>query len=250
MINKIIVNNVWKKFDLGISNKKNALESIIYKLSGKEPKKNFWALKDISFTAEEGDIIGIIGKNGSGKSTLLRTISGVYEKDKGEIKIIQGKIIFPVNLHEGLKLRLTMKDNIFLCCSLFGLTNKEIKARFNEIVKFADLEKYVNTKLYQFSNGMLVRLTSAIGFCSVKKRDILLIDDGSDMVDKNFKEKCILKIREIIKNGSIVLFVSHDLESIKKLCNRIIWINEGKIIKNGGKEVLKEYISKSLDKNS
>ncbi len=247
---KIIVKGVWKEFSIGTSKKQNNLQKAIYSISGRETKENFWALKDISLMANEKDIVGIIGKNGSGKSTLCRIIGGIYTKDKGNIKV-SGKLISLINLNGGLKLRLTMKENIFLCCSILGLANKEIKKRFNEIVKFAELEKYVDTKLYQFSNGMLNRLAISIGFYSLKKgNSIILIDEETNMTDKQFKLKCEVMLKKIVSGGSIVLFASHDLETLKKLCNRIIWIDKRKIIKDGGKEVIERYILNSWYKKA
>lgn len=242
---RIIINGLWKKFYVGISEKRRILEKIICLISGREQKKVFWALRDISFIANERDIIGIVGKNGSGKTTLLRTISGIYQKDRGEIKI-NGKLVSLISLYDGLKIRLTMKENIFLCCSILGLTNREIKERFDDIVKFAELEKFVNTKLYQFSNGMFIRLSAAIGFYSLKKGGVLLIDEETAVGDKQFKEKCNDKLKEIIKNGSVVLFSSHDLDTLKKMCNRIIWMDRGRIKIDGGSEVLEKYALNSL----
>lgn len=238
---KIIVKNIWKKFNMGTSKKQGKVEEIVRLISGRERKETFWALKDISFVANGGDIIGIIGKNGSGKSTLCRIISRIYLKDKGSI-LTRGKITSLIGLNEGLKLGLTTKENIFLCCSILGLANKEIKKRFNEIIKFAELEEYVNTKLYQFSNGMLSRLAIAIGFYSLSERNnIILIDEETNMVDKEFKLKCDLKLKEIAKKDSVVLFASHDLETLHKLCNKIIWIDKGRVKQNGGKEIIKKY---------
>lgn len=247
---KIIVNGVWKKFSIGAPKKQRGIEKAVYSMSGRETKENFWVLKNISFMANEGDIVGIIGKNGSGKSTLCRIIGGIYTRDKGNIKV-EGKLISLINLNEGLKLRLTMKENIFLCCSILGLTNKEIKKRFNEIVTFSELEKYVDTKLYQFSNGMLSRLAISIGFYSLTKgNSIILIDEETNMTDKQFKLKCEIMLKKVVSRGSIVLFASHDLETIKKLCDKIIWIDQGRVIKEGGKEVIEKYILNSLHKNT
>ena len=123
---RIIIKNVWKKFEIGAKKRQNALERFIALFSGKESRKQMWALKDISFNAEAGEIIGIIGENGSGKSTLLRVIAGIYNTDKGIVKT-NGKISSLINLEAGLDLRLSAKDNIYLCCSIMGLKYKEIK---------------------------------------------------------------------------------------------------------------------------
>ncbi|MDP3027430.1 MAG: ATP-binding cassette domain-containing protein, partial [Nanoarchaeota archaeon] len=177
----IIVEHISKTFQIGFKKHQSALERFISLFSGKEPKKIIQALKDVSFTAEKGEIVGIIGENGSGKSTLLRVIAGIYDKDEGKI-ITRGKIISVINLRVGLQDRLTMKDNIYLCCSLFGLSQKDIKKNFSLIVEFTELENFVNTKIYQFSEGMKQRLAFSIAIhCNP---DILLLDEVFEVGDE------------------------------------------------------------------
>ena len=238
---RIIINDVSKEFKIGFKKNQSALAKIISIFSGKEPKKSFWVLKNTTFNAKAGEMIGIIGKNGSGKSTLLRVIARIYEKDDGIIKT-NGKIISLINLNIGLQDRLTMKDNIYLCCSLFDLSIKDINQRFKSIAKFAELEDFVNTKVYQFSSGMLQRLAFSIAIhCNP---EILILDEVFEVGDEDFKKKSSDKIKGLVRNGATVLLVSHDLESIKKNCNRVIWMDRGKIIKEGKPtEIIKEYMN-------
>jgi len=236
---RIIVENVSKKFKIGFKKRQNALESFVSFFSGKEPKKEMWALTNVSFKANSAEIIGIIGENGSGKSTLLRTIAGIYKQDNGKIKT-NGKIISLINLNVGMQHRLTMKDNIYLCCTLFNLSKKEIKKKFNPIVKFSELEKFIDTKLYQFSNGMLQRLTFSIAIHS--NPDILLLDEVFEIGDENFRKKSVEKIKDLVNNGVAVILVSHHLRMIERYCKRVIWLEQGKIKKEGkAREVVKEY---------
>jgi ABC-type polysaccharide/polyol phosphate transport system ATPase subunit len=184
--NRIIVENISKKFKIGFKKNQGALERFISFFSGKEPKKTIHALKDVSFEVRKGEIVGIIGENGSGKSTLLRVIAGIYKQDEGKI-ITNGKVISIINLVIGLHLRLTMKDNILLISSFFGLSQKEIEKRFDSIVEFAELESFVNTKIYQFSEGMKQRLAFSIAiYCNP---EILLLDEVFEVGDESFRKK-------------------------------------------------------------
>lgn len=236
---RVIVEGLSKKFKIGFKKHQGALSIFISLFSGKEPTRILWALKDVSFNADEGEIIGIIGENGSGKSTLLRTIADIYDMDSGEIKT-NGKIVPLINLQAGLKDRLTMEDNIFICCSFFGLTQKEARNRFDAIVQFSELENFVNTKIYQFSEGMKQRLSFSIAInCDP---DILLLDEVFEAGDEEFKSKSADRIKELVKSGATVLLVSHELWMVEKYCNKVIWLDSGRLIKSGNaQEILKEY---------
>ncbi|MFH1427967.1 MAG: ABC transporter ATP-binding protein [Patescibacteria group bacterium] len=237
--------NISKKFNLNFVKSKSALEIFTKR---KIKKDDFWALKDISFQAEAGENIGIIGKNGSGKSTLLRVIAGIYIPDKGLLKT-NGEIVYLTGFGQGLSSKLTMKENIYLTGSIMGLSQKDIKKRFNEIVDFSELEKYINIKLYKFSSGMISRLGSSIGiFCLFHKNpDILLLDEVLGVgADIDYQNKALKKIEELIKGGSTVILASHDLDSIKKYCHRTIWLDKGNIIKIGEpNKIVLEYTKDS-----
>ncbi len=237
---RIIIKGLWKKFKIGFKKNQSALARLLSLFSGRESKKTIWALKDVSLKINPGEIVGIIGENGSGKSTLLRAISGIYRVDKGEIQT-DGKIISIINLNVGMQDRLTMSDNIYLVGSLFDLGRREIKRRFDSIVEFSELSEFVNTKLSQFSNGMLQRLAFSIAIhCDP---DILLLDEVFEVGDEDFKKRSAEKIKKLVKGGASVILVSHELWMIEKYCDRVIWVHEGKVVKGGRvKKILKEYL--------
>ncbi len=240
---RIIVKNVSKEFKIGFKKNQTALVRILSFFSGKIPKKTLKVLDKVSFDVESGEILGIIGENGSGKSTLLRILSGIYPIYNGKKKI-NGKIISLIGLGKGLNRRLTMSDNIFLVGSLFGLFKKEIVEKFDSIIEFAKLEDFIDTKLYQFSEGMLQRLVFSIAINC--EPDVLLLDEVFAVGDAKFRIKSAEKIRKLVKNGACVVFVSHELWMIEKYCDRLIVLDNGKLIKTGDsrkdiKEILKEY---------
>jgi len=244
MEDRIVLNNVSKKFKIGYKKSQGALPWLISFFSGRESKREFFVLKNISFNAKVGENIGIIGKNGSGKSTLLRVIAGVYNTDEGIVKT-NGKIIYLTGFGQGINPKLTMRENIYLVGSILGFSQKEIKKRFDEIVDFSGLKGYVDTKIYQFSSGMLSRLSISITlhFVVHNHPDILLLDEvfagGADI---DFQSKSLEKMEELIKSGATVIFCSHDLEKVKKYCDKVIWIDKGVIVKEGGsEEIVEEY---------
>jgi len=225
-IKRVNINNISKKFMIGRNNNLGALERFLSLFSGREPKKLIYALKNVSFNAHSGEIVGLIGDNGSGKSTLLRIIAGVYYPDGGEVAI-NGKVVSLINLTVGLKERLTMRENIFLVASLFGTSHAEIKKRFDEVVKFSELGDFVNTKIYQFSAGMLQRLAFSIAIYS--NPNILLLDEVFEVGDEDFKKRSANRIKEMVKNGVCVFLASHDMEMVTKYCDRVIRMEKGEI---------------------
>lgn len=225
---RVVVKNVSKKFKIGFKKNQGTLERATSILSGREPKQEIWALKDVSFTAHTGEIVGIIGPNGSGKSTLLRVIAGIHDKDSGTVEI-NGNLISLIGLSIGLKERLTMKENIYLCCSLFGLSQQATKERADSITEFAELENFINTKIYQFSEGMKQRLAFSIAMhCDP---EILLLDEVFEIGDDSFKTKSIEKIKELMKSGTTILLATHYLDIVKrhlgKQCDKILLMEEG-----------------------
>ena len=222
-VKRIIVDDVSKKFMIGTQNNIGILARFISLFSGKEPKKIIYVLKNLSLNIYSGEIVGIIGDNGSGKSTLLRIIAGIYKPDSGRV-IINGKTISLINLTVGLKERLTMEENIFLVGSLFAMSRMEIKSAMQGILDFSGLKKFAGTKIYQFSEGMKQRLSFSIAInCNP---DILLLDEIFEVGDEDFRKKSVNKIKEMVKNGVCAIVVSHDLEMIKKHCDRIIEIKK------------------------
>lgn len=245
---RIIVNNISKKFKIGFRKKQSTLSRIISLFSGRESKKTMYAVKNVSFYVNSGEILGIIGNNGAGKTTLLRILAGIYPNYQGSKKII-GKIIPLIDLGRGLNERLTMTENIFLLGSFFGLSQKEIKKKINSIIKLTDLQKFVNTKLYQFSNGMKTRLAFSIAMhCDP---DILLLDEVFAVGDENFRLTSAEKIKRIVKKGGSVIFVSHELQMIEKYCDRVIIMDKGRIIALGKpREMIEKLKNKAIPSSS
>ena len=238
--------NVSKKFNINYQKNQTALARLLSFFTG-ENKRNFWALDNISFKVKAGENLGIIGKNGSGKSTLLRAIAEVYQVDEGHIWT-NGRLVYLTGFGHGLQPKLTMKENIFLVGSIMGLGQPDIKERFDEIVEFAGLRDYVNTKLFKFSTGMQTRLASSIGLHCVahRKPDILLVDEViGGGADKDYQEKSLKKMEELLKGGSTVVLVSHNLDAIKNYCNRVIWLEDGKVKMEGKPEEVIEAYKKS-----
>lgn len=238
---RIELKNVSKKFLKG--KKKSALEVLLDFFKIKEGGE-FEVLKDISLKIKSGENLGVIGKNGSGKSTLLRVIAGIYRVDSGSVEV-NGSLVYLTGFGHGLKPKLTMRENIFLIGSIMGLGQSDIKDKFDEIVEFSGLKEYVDTPLFKFSSGMQTRLASSIGLHCVshRKPDILLVDEViGGGADKDYQEKSLKKMEELLKVGSSVILVSHSLDAIKKYCDRVIWLHNGTVVMEGGaKEVVEEY---------
>ncbi|MBR9704034.1 ABC transporter ATP-binding protein [Candidatus Pacearchaeota archaeon] len=245
---RVSLSGISKKFIVGHKKKKSALARVLSIFQMRNHKEESIVLNDVSFNLNEGDNLGIIGRNGSGKSTLLRIIAGIYRPSNGFIDT-KGNLVYISGFGQGLNKKLSMRENIFLVSSLMGLGQKDIKNYFNEIVIFSGLKDYIDMRLDKFSSGMVSRLVFSIGiFCLIhKKIDILLLDEvmggGADI---DFQEKAIKKMEELIKGGSSVILVSHNLNQIKKYCNIVIWLEDGKIIKMGNpSEVIKDYENSS-----
>ncbi|MFH1358800.1 MAG: ATP-binding cassette domain-containing protein [archaeon] len=245
---RIRLKEVVKVFDLNSKANKSALENTLSFL-GKKEKNKFVVLNDINLEVKPGENIGLIGKNGSGKSTLLRVIAGIYRIDKGEVEV-SGELVYLTGFGYGLKPKLTMTENIFLSGSLMGLGQDSIKQRFDEIVEFSGLKDYLDTKLFKFSTGMQIRLASSIVLHCVVHRnpDILLIDEvlGAG-ADTNYQEKALRKMEELLKGGASVVFVSHNLEAVKEYCDRVIWLEKGKVVMEGNPEEVTDAYLKSVN---
>lgn len=236
---RIIVNGVSKEFKIGYLKNQGALARFISLCSGREPRRIIWVLKEISFSADSQDIVGIIGKNGSGKSTLLRIIAGIYDKTHGKV-VTNGKIVSLIQLKDGMSSQLAMRDNLYLIASLLGLTQEEIKNKFDSMVEFAELGDFIHTKIYQFSEGMKQRLIFSIAIhCNP---EILLLDEVFEVGDERFRIKSANKIKELTANGSTILLVSHNLDLVEKYCNRVIWLENGRLKRQGSSsEIVGEY---------
>lgn len=215
-----ILTNVAKK---PFSFLKNKAKRVI----GKADKEEFWALKDINFEVQQGEVVGIIGANGAGKSTLLKILSQITPPTTGEI-ILRGKVGSLLEVGTGFHPELTGRENIMLNGAILGMTKKEIIKKFDDIIKFAGIDKFLDTPVKRYSSGMYVRL--AFSVAAHMEPDILIIDEVLAVGDAEFQKKCLGKMDEITKKeGRTILFVSHNMEAIKKLCPKSILMSKGKI---------------------
>ena len=187
--------------------------------------KEFWALKDVSFEVEQGEIIGIIGRNGAGKSTLLKILSRITSPTEGTIKI-HGRVGSLLEVGTGFHSELTGRENIFLSGSILGMKKREIEERFDNIVKFSGIEKFIDTPVKRYSTGMHMRLAFAVA--AHLDSEVLLIDEVLAVGDASFQKKCLGKMGDITHEGKTLLFVSHNLTAVKALCNRSIVLEEGR----------------------
>lgn len=213
---------------------------------GKESEEEFWALKDVSFNIEKGDTIGVIGHNGAGKSTLLKILTGITPPTEGEI-IMRGRVASLLEVGTGFHPELTGRENIFLNGAILGMTKKEITSKFEEIVKFSGVEKFLDTPVKRYSSGMYVRL--AFSVAAHMEPDILLVDEVLAVGDADFQKKCLGKMDEVTKKaGRTIIFVSHNLTAIKNLCNKTILLEDGEIKMIGiTKDVIREYLARDKE---
>jgi ABC-type polysaccharide/polyol phosphate transport system ATPase subunit len=188
--------------------------------------EEFWALKDVSFEVKKGEVVGIIGRNGAGKSTLLKVISGILRPTEGNVKI-EGNIVPMLELGSGFDTDLTGRENIYLNGSILGYSEGFLKERYNEIVEFAELSKFINVPIRNYSSGMLMRL--AFSIATVVNPDILIVDEILAVGDEAFQAKSKARMLELMGGGTTVLFVSHNLDQIREMCNRVVWLDEGVI---------------------
>ena len=242
--NIIIIENVSKHFKIPHEKKRTLFANVAGIFKGKTGYEEFWALRDVNITVKRGDTIGIIGENGSGKSTLLKIIAGVLYPDIGTVKV-NGRIAPFLELGVGFQPELTAKDNIYLYGAIMGISKKEITKRYGEIFEFAELRRFENMKLKNFSSGMIMRL--AFSTAMYTDPDIFLIDEVLSVGDESFQKKCSEKFDEFKKDKKTIILVSHSLESVKKICKNAILLHKGDIISEGEcKKVIDDY-HKSLE---
>lgn len=210
--------------------------------------EEFFAVEDINLDIKKGDCIGIIGPNGAGKTTLLKIISRITEPTKGRISI-KGSVSSLLEVGTGFHPELTGRENIYLNGAIIGMKKREIDRKFDEIVTFANVEKFIDTPMKYYSSGMYVRLAFAVA--AHLESEIILVDEVLAVGDIAFQKKCLGKIGDVYKTGRTVLFVSHNLQAVNQLCSRTVLLNEGKIVKDGGtKEVLEAYIALMFNTDS
>lgn len=239
--NMIEVNDVSMLFNLGIE-KGFSLKQWFVNLGKKKVKVNndFWALSNVSFNVKKGEVVGFIGSNGAGKSTMLKVIAGVLKPTKGNVQAY-GNICPMIELGAGFDPALTARENIFLNGAIMGYSKEFIESKFEEIVEFSELREFLDVPVQNFSSGMIARL--AFSVATIVDPEILIVDEILSVGDMAFQQKSMDKMMSLINGGTTVLFVSHSLEQIKKLCDRIVWIEHGVVQRIDGKEICDDYMA-------
>ncbi len=255
----IICNNIGKKYQLGFIRRNDTLRdklAIAFKnkiqtLKGAQTnpgklnsEKEFWALKNVSFTIEQGEVVGIIGRNGAGKSTLLKLLSRITEPTEGEIRL-KGRVASLLEVGTGFHPELSGRENIYMNGAILGMTRSEIRSKFDEIVAFAEVEKFIDTPVKRYSSGMYVRLAFAVA--AHLEPEILLVDEVLAVGDAEFQKKCLGKMQDVSKGGRTILFVSHNMGAIRNLVKKCVLVHEGRILYKGDTDTC---INKYLNLNS
>ena len=222
---QIILKNVTKTFKIPHEKGYGIKSAAINTLLRRKKYETLSVLKDINLTVKKGDFLGITGRNGAGKSTLLRIIAGIIKPTKGLVAV-RGKISPFLELGMGFQLELTAKENIYLYGTILGLKRRQIEEKFNNVIKFAELEKFIDTKLKNFSSGMVSRLAFSIAI--QVDADILLVDEVLAVGDEAFKKKCFEVFKKFKKEKKTVILVSHDKKIMKEFCDKIIYLDRKK----------------------
>ncbi len=238
----IQVNDVGMEFNLSQEKIDNLKEYFIKLLKRELLFQEFWALKNVSFEVKKGDRVGIIGLNGAGKSTLLKIISGVMKPTEGTVNI-KGKVVPLLELGAGFDSNYTGRENIFLNGAMLGYTKEFLEKKFDEIVEFSEIGEFIDVPLKNYSSGMKARLGFSVA--TMVEPEILVLDEVLSVGDAKFRKKSYDKITSLFDNGITVLFVSHSINQVKNLCNKVIWLEKGRIVMQGDTEEVCAAYAKS-----
>lgn len=247
--------DVGKHYYLGGLDPYNTLRDKISALftrteTSKPPKKttSFWALRDIAFDLQQGEVLGIVGRNGAGKSTLLKLLSRITTPDEGTIEV-NGRVGSLLEVGTGFHPELTGRENVFMNGILLGMSRKEVTQKFDEIVAFSGVEEFLDTPVKRYSSGMRVRLGFAVA--AHLSPDVLIVDEVLAVGDAQFQKKCLGRMNEVANEGRTVIFVSHQLESVANLCSRVLWMHQGRIVEDGQTDnVVRNYMNSVRDEAS
>lgn len=241
MSHAVEVNHVTMQFRLSKEGVDSIKEYFIKFMKKQLAYDQFTALKDVSFTIEKGDVFGIVGFNGAGKSTILKVISGIIAPTEGSVAI-HGTIAPLIELGAGFDMDLTARENVYLNGTVLGFSPDFLDSKYDEIIQFAELEQFQDVPVKNFSSGMVARLGFAIA--TVVTPDILIVDEILSVGDFLFQQKCERRIQSMMENGTTVIIVSHSINQIEMLCNRVLWLEKGQVKMLGEtKEVCEQYKS-------
>lgn len=235
----IEVSNVTMRFHMNLDKILSLKEFVTRKLSGKLDYQDFTALENISFSVKRGETLGLIGCNGAGKSTMLKVISGILKPTAGTVQVA-GNVVPMLELGSGFDMDLTGEENIFLNGAILGYSEDFLKLKYNEIVDFSEIGQFIETPIRNYSSGMLARL--AFSVASMVEPEVLIVDEILSVGDAQFQEKSRQRMLELMGGGTTVLFVSHNLGQIREMCDRVLWLEHGKMKMLGeAKEVCDAY---------
>lgn len=235
----IFVDNVSMQFRLASEKVDSLKEYFVKTLKNQLSFEAFWALQDVSFRIQKGDALGLIGLNGSGKSTMLKIIAGVLKPTKGKVAVY-GEVAPLIELGAGFDYDLTAEENVYLNGALMGKSRAEMQQHYQEIVDFSELHDFMNVAVKNFSSGMIARLAFSIATIGIP--DILICDEVLSVGDFRFQEKCHERIQRMLDAGTTLLFVSHSIEQVESLCNKIVWLEKGHVKMFGdAKEIAEIY---------
>ena len=236
---RVELENIGIRYIIGDFKYLGIKDVILQKIKGQYSATEFWAVDGVSFELQKGDFLGIVGNNGAGKSTLLKAISGVLQPTRGKL-VVEGAIAALLELGTGFDGDLTVRENTFLRGALMGYTREFMRDAYAEIISFAELEEFQDRPFRQLSSGMKARLAFSIA-CLVRP-DILILDEVLSVGDGSFREKSEVRMKKIIEDGAITLFVSHAINQVRSLCNKVLWLNRGRQMAFGNTdEVLGMY---------
>lgn len=227
------VNDVSMHFRMPGDRINSLKEYVVQLLSGKLKYNEFVALDHVSFTVNKGEVVGLIGHNGAGKSTILKVISGILKPTGGEVKTY-GNVVPMLELGSGFDMELTGNENIFLNGAILGYSEEFLRAKYQEIIDFSELGQFINIPIRNYSSGMLARL--AFSVATVVEPEILIVDEVLSVGDSSFQEKSRNRMLELMGGGTTVLFVSHSIPQIRDMCDRVVWLDHGKVKMIGNAE--------------
>ena len=242
----ITVRNLGKQYRLGAQAHDTLRDQLagLFRGGAKREPQQFWALKDVSFEIEKGDIVGVIGRNGAGKSTLLKILSQITEPTEGEVRI-RGRVASLLEVGTGFHHELTGRENVFLNGAILGMTRAEITRKFGEIAAFAEMDTFLDTPVKHYSSGMTTRLAFAVA--AHLEPEILIIDEVLAVGDAAFQKKCLGKMGEVARGGRTVIFVSHNMAAVTSLCRRGIYLDQGRLKAIGPvQEIVDTYMRAAL----